>query len=120
MTATPSTEDNEQDPATDFAVTLVAMNKGATHRELTEKLAELVNSVTKVKKSGKLQLTITVKPQPAIDGALFVTADIKANIPRFDPKASIFFATENGGLVRDDPSQQPLFHEITTTKENRK
>lgn len=118
MTDKPA-EDAEQDTQTDFAVTLLALNKGLTHKDLTERLAELVTAVTKVKKAGKLQLTITVKPQPAVDGALFVAADIKASIPRFDPKASIFFATETGGLVRDDPSQQPLFHEITTSTKER-
>jgi hypothetical protein len=113
-------EDTEQDTQTDFAVTLLALNRGLTHKDLTEKLAELVTAVTKVKKSGKLQLTITVKPQPAVDGALFVAADIKASIPRFDPKASIFYATETGGLVRNNPDQPSLFREITTsTKENK-
>lgn len=111
-----STEDTE---GTDFAVTLVALNKGKTHTDLTEQLRELIKAVTTTKKKGKLTLTLEVKPQHGVEGAVLVTAGVSTTKPKFDQPASIFFATDDGGLVRDDPSQQPLFREITTSKENR-
>lgn len=113
------TESTQDEEGTDFAVTLYALNKGRTHAELTELLREISKAVVKTSKPGKLQLTLSFKPQKGTD-AMFVTADVKASKPKFDPAPSIFWATETGDLVRNDPTQQPLFTEITTTRENTK
>jgi hypothetical protein len=112
-----STEDTE---GTDFAVTLLALNKGKTHNDLTEQLRELIKAVTITKKKGKLSLTLEVKPQVGVAGAVLVTAGVTSAKPKFDQPASIFFATDDGDLVRNDPTQQPLFTEITSSKESSK
>lgn len=113
MTREQSTNEAEQDSPPDFAVTLMALHKGKTLRDLSQQLAELTKAVTATKKNGKLQLTITMKPAPA-DGALYVTADIRASVPKRDQQPSIFYATDEGELVRNDPNQPSLFREITT------
>jgi hypothetical protein len=112
-----STEDEE---GTDFAVTLFALNKGRTAEDLAEQLRELTKAVTITRKKGKLTLVLEVKPQAGVDGAVLVTAGVSTTKPKFDQPASIFFATDDGGLVRNDPTQQPLFTEITSSKESRK
>lgn len=115
-----STDDTEQNNATDFAITLLALNKGRTHNDLSEQLRDLIKAVTNTRKGGKLQLTLAVKPQPGVEGAVLVTADVRATKPRFDQPASIFYATEDGDLVRNNPDQPSLFREITTgPKENK-
>lgn len=115
-----STEDTEQTEPQDFAVTLYALNKGAVHTQLSKLMRELTDAVTSVKKAGKLQLTIGMKPHPGDDGAVFITADVKASMPKYDPKPSIFFVNSDSELVRDDPNKQQLPFTITPdTKENR-
>jgi hypothetical protein len=114
VTDTPSTEDIEP---RDFAVILYALNKGRTHEQLSEALRGLTKAVTTTRKAGKLQLVLAVKPQPGVEGAVLVTADVRASTPKFDQPASIFYTTDDGDLVRNDPTQPSLFREITTGKE---
>ncbi|WP_052372002.1 hypothetical protein [Amycolatopsis taiwanensis] len=108
MADQPSILDSEDGPR-DFAAFLLELARGKTHRELSEALAEIAREVVKTKKQGKLQLTLVLKPQPAVEGAIFVSDEIKSSVPKFDRPASIFFATDLGDLVRTDPNQPVLF-----------
>lgn len=117
---TEDTEGTEQPEPQDFAVTLYALNKGAVHTELSKLMRELTEAVTTVKKAGKLVITIGMKPHPGADGAVFVTAAVKASLPRYDPKPSIFYVDDESKLVRDDPTAQTLPFTITPgTKEKK-
>lgn len=108
MTNTEQAEDTKADTP-EFAAMLVALAKGRTHKDLSEQLAELVTAVNTTHKAGKLTLTLQVKPQKGVDGAVLVTAGIATNKPRFETPASIFYATDEGALVRNDPNQQSLY-----------
>ncbi|MCG3757387.1 hypothetical protein [Amycolatopsis sp. Poz14] len=108
MPTTESAEDTKAAPP-DFAATLLTLAKGKTHADLSAQLAELVTAVTTTHKAGKLTLTLQVKPQKGVDGAVLVTAGVVTSKPRFETPASIFYATDEGALVRNDPNQQPLY-----------
>lgn len=108
MTTTETSEGTETE-APDFAATLLNLAKGKTHTELSTQLAELVTAVNTTLKPGKLTLTLQVKPQHGVEGAVLVTAAVTSTKPKFEAPASIFYATEKGALVRDDPNQTALY-----------
>lgn len=86
---------------------------GSTVDEISDALRELVAAVTDEGKAGKLTITIGVKPMGKSDG-LEVSCDIKATPPKPTPGVSIFFATPNNELQRQDPRQTAMeLREIT-------
>jgi hypothetical protein len=81
---------------------------GATHDDLSEKLQELVANVTAEGKPGKLTFVLTLKPAGTRDGALTVMDEVKLTLPKETKSGSIFFASEDNNLVREDPKQRRL------------
>jgi hypothetical protein len=81
---------------------------GVTLDELSDALQELVAAVTDEGKAGKLTLTVSVKPMGRDSGALEVACDIKCALPKKTPGTSVFFASPENNLVRQDPRQQTL------------
>lgn len=79
--------------------------QGRTHDELSEVLKDVVKAVQLTHKPGSVTLTINVKPMKETHDALVVTDKVIAKIPTADRKASVFFPTKDGNLVRDDPNQ---------------
>ncbi|GHG97371.1 hypothetical protein ACFORH_42750 [Amycolatopsis roodepoortensis] len=102
-----STEDETE--TTDFAVMLAQLAKGKSNTQLSEELRAVVAGVAKTHKNGKLTVTIHVKPQPKVAGAVIVSAVSKATVPVFEQAAEILYATNDGDLVRDDPQQHRLY-----------
>lgn len=80
---------------------------GSTHDEISEKIRDLVASVTDEGKSGKLTITIAIKPVGKGDG-LEVAVEAKSSPPKPTAGVSIFFASPDNSLVRQDPRQQTL------------
>lgn len=80
---------------------------GSTHDELSDAMQALVAAVVEEGKAGKLTLTISIKPMGRGDG-LEVAADIKVAAPKPHPGVSIFFASPENNLVRQDPRQIAL------------
>ncbi|MFF4600130.1 hypothetical protein [Amycolatopsis sp. NPDC001319] len=110
MTDNKSTEDTTStDEKMDFAVTLAQLGKGKTNQRLSDELRDVVAAVTKTGKAGKVTLTVNVKPQKSVPGAVIVTEASKATAPVFDQQGAIFYATDDGDLVRDDPRQHALY-----------
>ncbi|WP_435583355.1 hypothetical protein [Amycolatopsis thermoflava] len=114
MPDTPSTPDasQDEDAPRDFAAFILEQARGKTHRELSEALAHIAREVIKTGKPGKLQLTLHLKPQKNVEGAVMVADEIKTGVPKFDRPASIFYATDVGDLVRQDPRQPSLFQSV--------
>ena len=81
---------------------------GSTHDELSDALQELVAAVTNEGKGGSLTLKITVKPAGRDSGALEVGSEIKVTQPKSAPGVSIFFASPENNLIRQDPRQAAL------------
>lgn len=80
---------------------------GSTHDDLSDKLQELVAAVIDEGKGGTLTLTISMKPMGKNDG-LEVAADIKVKAPKPAAGVSIFFASPENNLVRQDPRQATM------------
>lgn len=94
----------------DFATFLVAdHNKGRTHDQLTQQLAELVAAVQDTRKAGSLTLKLSIKPAGDIDDMVTVTDSITVSKPEHDRPPSMFYATRDGALSKDHPSQQTMF-----------
>lgn len=79
---------------------------GLTHDELGDKLQELVAAVTAEGKGGSL--TLTIKVSPSATGALDVSDEIKLVLPKETRSHSLFFATPDNNLVREDPRQTKM------------
>lgn len=99
-----------EDGTRPFADFIREQARGATHDELSELLAELVRKVDETGKAGTLTYSLKVSPIKG-SGGFEVTDQIKAKMPEFDRGGSIFFATKNGALTRDDPNQ-PTFESL--------
>jgi hypothetical protein len=88
---------------------IIQVNNGTTARELSEALEQVVAAVRGTGKSGAI--TLTLKVAPASKGAtdvLMVESHVKTRLPGPDRGMTVFFATEDNHLVRNDPKQQTL------------
>ena len=93
----------------DFAAFLLEHRRGKSHAELSEALRDLVMAVEETRKAGTLTYTLKIKPQERTPGAVMVADQIKCSLPEHERSESIFFATEYGELIRNDPRQTALF-----------
>ena len=73
----------------------------------SDKLAELVAAVDASGKSGRIDLSISVK-KATRGGAMILTGKVKVTKPADEPMEAMLFATPEGNLVADDPHQQKL------------
>lgn len=108
-----NTSTGEVTEGIEFATVLLNLSEGASHRELTENLRELVQSVKETGKPGTLQYTIAIKPTDLSSGAVAVMDQIKLKKPEYARPKSLFFADKDGNLTRDPISQPSLFEQIT-------
>ena len=92
-----------------FPETILQMNSGATVAELSEALEKVVVAVRAAGKTGSI--TLTVKVSPASKGSadvLMVESQVRMKLPEPERGMTIFYATEDNRLVRNDPRQQQL------------
>jgi hypothetical protein len=73
----------------------------------SDKLAELVAAVDASGKSGRIDLSISVK-KATRGGAMILSGKVKLTKPAEEPMEAMLFATPEGNLVADDPYQQKL------------
>ena len=96
------------EPGNLFSSTLNAVGHGDLAGQASASLEELVKSVRETAKSGELTITLKIKPRGRDSGQVEVTGTVKVNAPIADVAPSMFFATENGELLRDNPAQRQL------------
>lgn len=92
-----------------FPETILQINNGAAVMELSEALEKVVAAVRAAGKSGSI--TLTIKVAPASKGStdvLMVESQVKTKLPEPERGMTVFYATENNRLVRNDPKQQML------------
>lgn len=92
-----------------FSETILQINNGATVAELSEALQKVVAAVRQTGKSGSLTLALKVAPasKTATD-VLMVESQVKTKLPEPERGMTIFYATDENRLVRNDPKQQTL------------
>lgn len=104
MSDTTTTE--EIDSGAYFAQVLANISYGDAAATASNQLADLVKAVQEHERNGSLTLTIEVKPRGKDSGQVEVTAKVVSKPPVRDLAPSLFFTTEDGGLVRDNPRQK--------------
>jgi hypothetical protein len=83
---------------------------GASERELARALNELVGTVERTGKKGKLTYTIEVSPMTnkVVGAQLIVVDSIELKLAKPAREGSLFFVTPESNLSRRDPRQQDL------------
>ena len=92
-----------------FQETILQINNGATVAELSEALERVVAAVRMAGKAGSI--TLTLKVAPASKGStdvLMIESQVRTKLPEPERGISIFYATDDNRLVRNDPKQQQL------------
>ena len=97
-------------PITD---TLRLLQGGMLLDRASDELAALVKGVDDTGKPG--QLTITLKLKKA-SGAIEIVADVKTKVPEQKPDSDLLWATVEGNLSVDNPSQRKLDLRVAETK----
>lgn len=103
----------DADTVTEFATTLLELDKGRVHDDGTERLRELVKAVCHTGKKGKLKLTLEVGPLDPDTfedtGVLYVSGAVEVQKPTVTRAPSVFYAIgANGSISRDDPSREDV------------
>jgi hypothetical protein len=78
------------------------------HNELGEELAAVTAAVIEHQKKGSVTVTLTVAPTKDDPGAVVISDEVKAKVPKATPLPSRFFSNEEGVLSRRDPRQPEL------------
>ena len=89
-----------------FTDVLRELRFGEALDELSEEFNKLVTAVESTGKAGGITITLKLKPSSA--GAIEVTDSVKATVPTLSKGSSLFFATPEGNLVRNNPRQTDL------------
>lgn len=95
--------------AQSFIDVLKELRGGQAIDDLTEEMAGLTEAIRDAGRGGKLMLTVTVKP--ASKGAistLLLDAAITVKKPVKESESTIFYATDENVLQRNDPRQPEL------------
>ncbi|OBI95580.1 hypothetical protein [Mycobacterium sp. 1465703.0] len=91
--------------ATEFASLLVTHKKGLAHDEASRKLREAVEAVQRTGKAASVTVKLSIKPVEKIPNAFRIQDSITASIPE-EPRTSMWFGDDKGGLHRNDPNQR--------------
>jgi hypothetical protein len=94
---------------TEFHAFIKDFEAGHLDAQLTDKMSELVDAVTKFQKEGKLTIEISLCPK--MEGEVLTSVKFKAKPPERDTIESIMFATPDNNLVDSNPKQPELFNQ---------
>lgn len=95
-------------PDASFLATAQRHAGGAILTEMSTALADVVRGVLQTAGKGSVTLKIDVAPAGRGKAALVVTHEVKAKVPVEKASGSIWFGTDAGELVRNDPNQNEL------------
>jgi hypothetical protein len=101
----------------EYAALLVQTDKGRVHEQATTQLAALLKAIRETRKGGSITVKFDIKPDKGSEGErVTIAGSVTAKLPAIDPKTSIFFVDEDGGLHRNDPHQPSLFPNQESTQ----
>lgn len=89
----------------DFADMLKEFGRGATNRQMTAVLRDVVAACEATGKKGSVTLKLTISSD---DGIAQIGADVKSTKPGPSLPSGSYYVTSAGGLVEEDPRQQKL------------
>lgn len=89
-----------------FTDTLNSLRYGTLNEDLTKALNDLTTKCADTGRQGKLTLVLNLKPGKG--GQIEIFDDIKVTAPKEERGSSIFWATPEGNLTRDDPKQMAI------------
>jgi hypothetical protein len=92
-----------------FSTFLLQHAKGRTHEELSKALQEVVLAARETGKTGSITLKLNIKCIADAD-AFEVTDTVSVKVPTGARPKSLWFATDDGELTRDNPHQLALMH----------
>lgn len=95
-------------PQTNFVSTLKELRAGGALDDLNDTLTDLVATVRATGRPGKLTLTLSVKAGKGNANQLMVDDTIAVKKPVKETETTIFFATDENVLQRNDPRQPEL------------
>lgn len=96
-------------PAVDGAFLAMMQNhrRGESLSDLAAALREVTEAVRHTGKPGSVTLKVKIRPA-AKGGAMVVEDEVKTTLPKSEIEGSIFFADDQGNLLREDPNQRTL------------
>ncbi|WP_232629132.1 hypothetical protein [Methylobacterium sp. Leaf118] len=98
-----------------FADVLRELN-GDAYDELTLQLGEVVQAVMQTGKAGSLNLSLKIAANGP--GSVTITDEIKVKVPEAARPKTMFFATESGSLMRNNPRQHEMnLRDVSDTSE---
>lgn len=86
-----------------FTDTINALRYGTLNDDLTSALNDLVKICDNTGKAG--ELTLKLKLKPGKGGQMEIIDELIVKAPKEEKGTSIFFATPEGNLTREDPRQ---------------
>lgn len=81
--------------------------RGEVLNDVGAALREVAGAVMLTGKDGKVTIELAVS-KSTIDGALIITDEVKAKVPKSKKPSALFYADDDGNLLREDPKQQTL------------
>lgn len=97
---------------TDYINTLLEARNGKVAADINAKFTELVAAIMETGKSGKISVTLAVKPSRVANHRVVEVAiahDCKISKPEQEIGEAVFFLTPTGELSRVDPAQEEMF-----------
>lgn len=91
-----------------FVSTLQEFRGGHSLHELGEKLTEAVKAVRETGGTAQLTYVIKIKPATIGNGVVQFFDDVKIKTPQPSRENGIFFTTDEGRLLRNNPDQKEL------------
>ncbi|TDH57527.1 hypothetical protein E2F47_01795 [Mycobacterium eburneum] len=104
------------DETPEFASLLLNHAKGRAHDEASAKLREAVEAVRNTGKSAKVTVELSIEPVAKIPNAYRIQDKVTSKIPE-EPRTSMWFADDNGGLHRNDPNQRSLYDDVESDRD---
>lgn len=101
---------------TDFIDVLMRQGDGATNKELSDNVREIVKRVVDTGKKGRLTLTMEFSEFKGT-GQIVIEDKITMKLPEYDRLKGMAFADDEGNLLRDNPKQKSLFDQIVEVDE---
>jgi hypothetical protein len=109
-----SEQDTDKAPQM-FSTFLLQHAKGRTHEELSKALQEVVLAARETGKAGSITLKLNIKSLTDAE-AFEVTDTVSVKVPTGARPKSLWFATDEGELTRDNPHQLALMHTEETNR----